>query len=90
MTFQQLLDCADGGENCILCFPNNEIARKFVDFVQTKRNANYYEMEAYSSKFFQFRYSLGKCRGSTCIGYEDRYYTSRYTFYYYTATAKVV
>lgn len=94
MTFQQLLDHADGGKNCILCFSDNETARKFIDFVSTKRRIKGYEYEVYRCPSYQLRYSLGECVGTSTVGFDTDFYHHRYNrtykFYHYNGTAKVV
>lgn len=93
MTFRQMLNHADSGENCILCFGDNETACSFVDFVSTQRSLNGNESEPYSCGSHQLRYQLGVCKGTSLKGFDTDFYRHKYDnlyrFYYY-GTSKVV
>ena len=70
MTFKKMFEIAEGGESCIFMFPNNDAARKYVDFVASHRPIQHCEAEIYKCGT-QMHYELGDCVGTSVIGYQN-------------------
>lgn len=89
MTFEKMLEIADGGESCVFVFPNNNAARQYVDFVARHRPIQHYEAEVYRCGSTQMRYEHGNCAGTSVIGFQN-YHTPPKGKWYYKMGAKVI
>ena len=83
MTFKKMYEIAEGGESCVFVFPDNDAARKYVDFVASHRPIRHCEAEVYDCNSTQMHYMLGDCVGTSVIGYQNHHRPPKGNWYYF-------